>query len=140
VKTRCDQPPPAADYVVRLVSIYARPPREKRAVPGDFAAYSTSTVVYVPGEVAADEGLGDDQWACRLDNGNMYACGYFHSKRSCESWVEFVSRPGEEAREVLQSFRMPPEPEPKHLRAGLSGADWLRDGCPDTFADQCRRW
>ena len=81
-----------------------------------------ATVVYIPGQCKHDAGLGDDQWAYKLDkNGGIYAGGFSPKQFSTPSKrVEFLSRPSEEAGEVIQAYRIPLE-EPE----GQLGRDFL---------------
>ena len=75
-----------------------------------FGRARLATVVYIPGQSAADTELGDDQWAYRLDDGGIYAAAYSPAQISHPSErIAFVSRPGDEAREVIESYRIPPE-------------------------------
>lgn len=86
-----------------------------------FGRSRLATVIYIPGQSEFDRGLGDDQWAYKLDNGNIYAAGFFPGQFSHPGKrIEFVSRPGEEADEVIRAYRIPAE-EPE----GQPGRDFL---------------
>jgi hypothetical protein len=79
-----------------------------------------ATVVYIPGQSSPDPELRDDQWAYKTDDGAIYAVGYFPAEVSrAAKGIEFVSRPGNEAEEVIRSYKIPPE-EP-----GQPGRDFL---------------
>ena len=81
-----------------------------------------ATIVYIPGQSKHDDGLGNDQWAYKLDDGSIYAGGFFPQQfPELGKRFEFVSRPGEEATsEVIQAYRIPLE-EPE----GQPGRDFL---------------
>ena len=81
-----------------------------------------ATVVYIPGQCKHDSGLGGDQWAYKLDeNGGIYTGGYSPKQIPTPGKrIEFVSRPGEEADEVIQAYRIPLEET-----EGQPGRDFL---------------
>lgn len=87
-----------------------------------FGRAKLATIVYIPGQSKPDQGLGDDQWAYKLDDGGgIYAAGYSPKQiPSPSKRVQFVSRPGQEANEVIQAYQIPLE-EP----AGQPGRDFL---------------
>jgi hypothetical protein len=86
-----------------------------------FGRARLATVVYIPGQSSADTELGDDQWAYRFDDGGIYAAGYSPAQIPHPGKrIEFVSRPGDEAREVIESYRIPPEKD-----QGQPGRDFL---------------
>lgn len=71
-----------------------------------------ATVVYIPGQSEPDRSIGDDQWAYKTDDGTIYAAGYFPNQHPYASKrIRFVCRAGDEAREVIESYRIPPESE-----------------------------
>jgi hypothetical protein len=86
-----------------------------------FGRARLGTVVYVPGQTKLDPELGDDQWAYKTDDGGIYAGGYFPEEvPHTGKRVEFISRAGKDAEEVIRSYAIPPDKD-----LGQPGRDLL---------------
>jgi hypothetical protein len=87
-----------------------------------FGRAKLATIVYIPGQCKPDHDLGNDQWAYKFDDGGgIWAAGYSPKQYPSPSKrIRFVSRPGQEANEVMQAYQIPLE-EPK----GQPGRDFL---------------
>ena len=69
-----------------------------------------ATVVCLPGQSELDADLGEDSWAYKTDDGSIYACVHAPDAVSHPGrQFDFVTRPGEEAQEVIRAFRIPLE-------------------------------
>src|ERR1041384_1705319 len=75
-----------------------------------FARARLGTIIYIPGQSKLDPELGDDEWAYKTDDGDIYSGAYFPNELPhAGKGIEFVSRPGKEATEVIQSYKIPAE-------------------------------